>query len=232
MTLPVALHTAAAVRALEARALAGRGQDGLVLMRRAAAAALAALRARWPVARDLVVLCGGGNNGGDGWMLAKLAREAGLAPEVLWTAPPGALRGEAAQAAAEALAAGVPASAFDAAAGVPAQLVRADVIVDALLGIGLAQPVRAPLSAAIDAVNAAGRPVLALDLPSGLCADSGRVLGAAVRADTTVTFIALKAGLWLGAGPDHAGEVRLATLGIVDDLPPPAFERITAPQVR
>ena len=236
MTPSVALHTAAAVRALEARALAASGRDGTVLMRRAAAAALTALRARWPVARDIVVLCGAGNNGGDGWMLAGLARAAGLSPQVLWTTPPAALRGEAAQAAAEALAAGVPASAFaavgGATGGATVQLARADVIVDALLGLGLVQAVRPPVAAAIEAINAAGRPVLALDLPSGLCADSGRVQGVAVRADVTITFIALKAGLRLGAGPDHAGEVRLATLGIVDDLGPPAWSLLGAPQVR
>ena len=232
MTLPVALHTAAAVRALEARALAAHGPGGAVMMRRAAAAALEALRAAWPASHDIVVLCGGGGNGGDGWMLAALARAAGLQSRVLWTTPPEALRGEAAVAASEALAAGVPASAFDPTGSGPAQLARADVIVDALLGLGLAQAVRPPIAAAIDAINAAGRPVLALDLPSGLCADSGRVLGVAVRADVTVTFIALKAGLRLGAGPDHAGRVRLATLGIVDDLAPPAWTLLDAARVR
>jgi NAD(P)H-hydrate epimerase len=235
MTLPVALHTAAAVRALEARALAMHGvdgADGAVLMRRAAAAALAALRAGWPRARDIVVLCGGGNNGGDGWMLAGLARAAGLSPQVLWTTPPDTLRGEAAQAAAEALAAGVPASAFDATGAGSAQLAEADVIVDALLGLGLTQAVRPPIAAAIAAINAAGRPVLALDLPSGLCADSGRVQGDAVHADVTITFIVLKAGLRLGAVPDHAGQVRLDTLGIVDDLGPPAWTLLDAARVR
>lgn len=232
MTLPVALHTAAALRALEARALAAHRRDGSVLMRRAAAAALEALRAAWPVSRDIAVLCGGGNNGGDGWMLAVLARAAGFSPRVLWTTPPGALRGEAAGAAAEALAAGVPASAFAATGSGPAQLARADVIVDALLGLGLAQAVRPPIAAAIEAINAAGRPVLSLDLPSGLCADSGRVLGIAVRADVTITFIALKAGLRLGAGPDHSGRLQLATLGIVDDLGPPAWTLLDAARVR
>lgn len=232
MTLPVALHTAAAVRALEARALAAHRRDGAVLMRRAAAAALEALRAAWPVSRDIAVLCGGGNNGGDGWMLAVLARAAGFSPQVLWTTPPDALRGEAAGAAAEALAAGVPASAFDATGSGPAQLTRADVIVDALLGLGLAQAVRPPIAAAIGAINAAGRPVLSLDLPSGLCADSGRVLGIAVRADVTITFITLKSGLRLGAGPDHSGRLRLATLGIVDDLGSPAWTLLDAARVR
>jgi NAD(P)H-hydrate epimerase len=231
MTLPVRLHDAAGVRALEARALAAPGADGGGLMRRAAAAALDALRAAWPAARGIVVLCGGGNNGGDGWTLARLAREAGLAPRVWWSTPPEALRGEAAEAAREAIAAGVPQGPWTAGAA-ERSLAGSDVVVDALLGIGLAAPVRAPTGAIIEAVNAAGRPVLALDLPSGLCAETGRVQGVAVRADVTVTFIALKAGLWLGAGPDHAGEVRLATLGVVDDVGSSAWQRLDASQVR
>ena len=231
MTLPVRLHDAAGVRALEARALATTGPGGLALMRRAAAAALEALRGSWPVARDIAVLCGGGNNGGDGWMLARLALAGGSAPRVWWTTPPEALRGEAAEAAREAIAAGVPHGPWPADAAGHA-LAGSDVVVDALLGLGLTAPVRAPLGGVIAAVNAAGRPVLALDLPSGLCADSGRVQGVAVRADVTVTFIALKAGLWLGEGPDHAGEVRLATLGVVDDLAPPAWQRLDASQLR
>lgn len=237
MTLPVSLHAVAAIRALEARALAMPDTGGSVLMRRAAAAALAQLRASWPRAREVVVLCGGGNNGGDGWTLSRLAKDAGLVARVLWTTPPEALRGEAAAAAREAIDAGVPASAFgaaadDAAGGAAAQLRSADVVVDALLGIGATQTVRDPVAAAISAIAAAGRPVLALDIPSGLCADSGRVLGSAVRADVTITFIALKSGLWLGAGPDHAGEVQLATLGLEADIGPPAWIRLETAQVR
>lgn len=231
MELPAPLLSVAQVRALEARALATAGAGGLVLMRRAAAASLQTLRAHWPEARGFTVLCGGGNNGGDGWMMARLGREAGFDARVVWTTAPDALRGEASQAAAEALAAGVPADAF--AASATETLSRAEVIVDALLGIGLSAPVRAPLDAAIEAINAAGRPVLALDVPSGLCADSGRVQGVAVRADATVSFIALKAGLLLGAGPDHVGALSVDSLGVD---PPQAHEiawqRITRAQLR
>jgi hydroxyethylthiazole kinase-like uncharacterized protein yjeF len=231
MELPAPLLSVAQMRALEARALATAGTEALVLMRRAAAASLQALRAHWPEARSFTVLCGGGNNGGDGWMVARLGREAGFDARVVWTTAPDALRGEASQAAAEALAAGVPADAF--AGSATGTLSRAEVIVDALLGIGLSAPVRAPLVAAIEAINAAGRPVLALDVPSGLCADSGRVQGVAVRADATVSFIALKAGLLLGAGPDHAGALSVDSLGVE---PPRAHEiawqRITRAQLR
>jgi hydroxyethylthiazole kinase-like uncharacterized protein yjeF len=233
MELPVPLLSVAQVRALETRAIAAAGGDGRVLMRRAATAALQSLRARWSTARGFTVLCGGGNNGGDGWMMARLGRAAGLDARVLWTTPPDALRGEAAQAASEALAAGVPALEFTATSAVAGALARADVLVDALLGIGLTTPVRAPVAAAIEAINAAGRPVLALDVPSGLCADSGRVLGCAVRAEATVSFIALKSGLLLGAGPDHSGALSVDDLGV--DPPGPqeiSWQRIVGAQVR
>jgi NAD(P)H-hydrate epimerase len=245
MELPVSLLSVAQVRALERRALAAPGVDGLTLMRRAAQAALSRLREQWPGARGFTVLCGGGNNGGDGWMMAALGRAAGLDARVSWTHPPQGLRGEASAAAAESLAAGVPATPFDSSRGLGTAAgpcgasagtgvaPALDVIVDALLGIGIVEPVRAPIAAAIAAINSSGRPVLALDVPSGLCADSGRVLGVAVRADVTVTFIALKTGLLFGEGPEYAGCVALATLEVAP-LPSEevAWQRIDAAQVR
>ena len=235
MELPVSLLSVAQVRESERRALALPGVDGLMLMRRAAQAALSVLREQWPRARGFTVLCGGGNNGGDGWMMAALGRAAGLDARVSWTHPPQLLRGEASVAAAEALAAGVPATPFEAgrALATVADPCGADVIVDALLGIGIVEPVRAPIAAAIAAINSSGRPVLALDVPSGLCADSGRVLGTAVRADVTVTFIALKAGLLLGEGPEHARCVSMATLEVAP-LPPEeaAWQRIDVARVK
>lgn len=233
MELPAALLSVDQLRALEVRALAAAGDDGLVLMRRAAAAAVVALRRHWPAARGCTVLCGGGDNGGDGWLMAQIARAQGLEVTVLWTVPPAVLRGAAAQAAAAALAAGVPAESLPEGSAAVARLAGAEVIVDALAGIGLRGALRAPLAQAIGAVNAAGRPVLALDVPSGLDADTGRVQGDAVRADATITFIALKAGLWLGAGPDHAGVVSLDTLGVADGgAPDGAWQRIIPAQLR
>ena len=96
----------------------------------------------------------------------------------------------------------------------PIALPGHSVLVDALLGTGLDRPVEGPWAAAISALNAAGAPVLALDIPSGLHADTGGVLGIAVRADATMTFVGLKQGLFTGAGPDCCGEIRLATLEV------------------
>lgn len=210
---PTGLYRVEAVRALEESSIAS-GIEGYELMSRAAAAALHTLRARWPVARDLLVLCGGGNNGGDGYVLAKLARDAGLAPRVFALAPGDRLKGDAARAAAECMKGGTPVQNLSAGKFGVEQLAGADVIVDALLGIGLQSDVRADVAEIIRAVNEMKSPVLALDVPSGLCADTGEVRGVAVRAAVTVTFIARKTGLWLGPGPDHAGEVVLADLGI------------------
>jgi NAD(P)H-hydrate epimerase len=179
-------------------------------MQRAAQAALALLRREWPVARRIVVLCGAGNNGGDGYVLARLALAAGLEVQLAALVDPARLSGDAAQAWKDFHhAGGGQCQEFTA-----ATLATADVIVDALLGTGLDRPVTGPLGSCIEAVNASGKPVLSLDLPSGLDADTGLVRGVAVRASRTITFVALKSGLYLGAGPDHTGPISFAGLGV------------------
>jgi NAD(P)H-hydrate epimerase len=206
------LYLSKDVRELDAAAIAA-GVSGHELMCRAAASALRELRARWPAARDLLVICGGGNNGGDGYVLARLAKLAGLAPRVLAVVGRERLQGDAARAAADCGDVGVPIITYEP-RELASRLARCDVVVDALLGIGLVDDVRAEIAALIRVVNACRRPVLAIDVPSGLCADTGRVRGTAVVAAATVTFIARKAGLWMASGPEYAGEVVLDPLGI------------------
>ncbi|HVB84264.1 MAG TPA: NAD(P)H-hydrate dehydratase [Rhodanobacteraceae bacterium] len=204
-----ALYTAAQARALDAAAIAG-GIAGSDLMRRAAAAALAVLRARWPEARRIVVLAGPGNNGGDGFLLAALARAAGLDARVqALTAQSG---GDAATAREVARAAGVPIMAADADAVL---LSAADVYVDALYGSGLNRAPTAIAAALIAALQPQAARVLALDLPSGLDADTGMPRGVAVRAAATVCFVGWKRGLYTGRAAEHVGVCTLATL----DLP-------------
>src|SRR5580692_942810 len=190
------LYSSAQVRALDAHAIA-QGTDGYTLMRRAAEAALRALRSRWPTALRLTIVTGGGNNGGDGFVLARFAQAAGLSVTVLSAVAAEGLRGDARRASEDFQASGGRPLTFD-----PAQLGSADVIVDALLGTGLRQPVRPAIAEAIAAINGCGRPVFSLDLPSGLNADSGAVMGAAIRADCTISFVGLKTGLFLGEGPE------------------------------
>jgi len=214
--LPAGLYSAAEVRALDSTVIDRFGVAGFALMQRAGAAALGRLLRRWPLARSLVILCGSGNNGGDGYVIAGLARQQGLSVECIAVGDPGRLRGDARSAWALALEQGVqPALWSDLTPdAVDRALADADVLVDALLGTGLEGEVRAPYDAAIAAVNRAGRPVMAVDTPSGLSSDSGRVLGVAVRATLTVTFIGLKRGLLTGAAPDYTGELAFDDLSV------------------
>lgn len=216
--LPYALYRAAQVRALDSVAIERHGIPAEVLMERAGAAAFALLRARWPGARRLVVLAGAGNNGGDGYVVARLALAAGWSVRLLQYGDHDRLQG-AALAAAQAFAAagGSACAAPDTGSdtGSDNGLARdCDLIVDGLLGTGLQRPVSGPWAAAISACNAARVPVLALDLPSGLDADTGQVLGSAVRASATISFIGLKQGLFTGRGPDHSGRVHFAGLRV------------------
>ncbi len=216
MTAAHALYDAAAMRALDRAAIDRCGIPGLELMRRAGGAAFALLRRRWPDAVTLRVVCGAGNNGGDGYVVAHLARAAGLAVVVLPVGDP-ARMGPDARVCRDAWLAGGGHESPDA-----GSLASADVIVDALFGIGLERPVEGAARATIEAINAAGRPILSLDVPSGIDASTGARRGVAVRASATVTFIAPKQGLLTGEAPDCVGTLELADL----DVPPAAFEQV------
>jgi ADP-dependent NAD(P)H-hydrate dehydratase / NAD(P)H-hydrate epimerase len=213
MALPIALYSSAQVRALDAHAIEALGIPAYTLMKRAGEAALRHLRSRYPLAHRIAVVCGGGNNGGDGYVLARFAQAAGLTVTVLAASDPEQLRGAARQAFEDFRANGARAHPFSA-----SLLDEGEILVDALLGTGLKGEVRAEYAAAIRAINLGGRPVFALDVPSGLDSDAGVPLGEAVRADCTVTFVGLKTGLLVGEGPEYTGTV------VFDDLeiaPPP-----------
>jgi NAD(P)H-hydrate epimerase len=216
MALPVAVYSASQVRDFDARAIA-MGTPGYTLMKRAGEGALRVLRSRWPMALRLAIVCGAGNNGGDGYVLARFAQAAGLDVRALAVTPPARLTGDARRAHDDAEASGCRLEAFE-----PALLRDVDVVVDAILGTGFRLPLRADALAAIEAINGAGRPVLALDVPSGLDADSGAAGAAVVRADVTVSFVALKSGLYLGAGPEYAGQVLCDELEIAPSEGAPA----------
>jgi NAD(P)H-hydrate epimerase len=221
--LPECVWSAEQVRELERLALGAGGTTEYDLMCRAGAAALRVLLRRWPAAHSIAIVCGVGNNAGDGLVLARLAHAAGRAVKVLLVVPAGRFRGAAAQAANACGAGGLPLAQFDASA-----LGQADVIVDALFGTGLARVVAGEFRAAIEAINTAGVPVLALDVPSGLDADTGWPNPVAVRADATVTFLGLKQGLFLGAAADHGGELDFADL----DVPPELGAHLSPPMKR
>jgi NAD(P)H-hydrate epimerase len=225
--LPVAVYSTSQVRELDRRAIELHGIPGYELMCRAGAAALDVLEASWPNARRVLVYCGAGNNAGDGYVVARLARASGLHAEVVAVVPTEGLKGDALRAAADCRAAGVPIQPFHAD---PANGAKFDVLVDALLGTGAARTLDGDFAAAVAAIGAARKPVLALDVPSGLHADTGLPLGAAVHADVTVTFVGLKQGLFLGNASDYAGRLEFAGLGIpaeAADGMAPALERLT-----
>ncbi len=205
------LYRAEQVRAIDQAAIAA-GIAGYKLMNRAGEAAFAALRRRWPKAQRLLVCCGSGNNGGDGYVLARLARQAGLQVNVLGMVAADQLKGDAKQAATAYQEQGGSLRLFDA----QTQTLQSecDLIVDALLGTGLQREVTGLWRQLIERINAHEAPVFALDIPSGLHADTGAVMGVAVRADVTITFIALKQGLFTGEGPEYCGQLELADLGV------------------
>ncbi|TNF01519.1 MAG: NAD(P)H-hydrate dehydratase [Gammaproteobacteria bacterium] len=206
--LPVPLYTAHQVRELDRIAIQDCGIPGIKLMKRAGYAVFQQLISRWPGA-PVTVLCGAGNNGGDGYIVAALAAESCLSVEVIQLAPAEKLRGDALLAYNYALQAGVSIKRFSDGMGL-----TTGVVVDALLGTGLTGPVREPFAQAISLINDSGLPVVSVDIPSGLCSDTGTAAGPVVEADVTVTFIGLKQGLFTGAGPQHTGELLFDNLRV------------------
>jgi NAD(P)H-hydrate epimerase len=209
------LASAAEMRAIDRAAIEQWGVPGQQLMERAGAAVARAVHAYLRPGGRVLAVCGSGNNGGDGYVAARRLRADGVDARVASLAPRARLRGDALAAREAAERAGVPIVDEPAPAGLAAG--PGDVVVDALFGTGLARAPAGPEAEAIgriDALRRAGAKVVAVDVPSGLSADSGRPLGPCVRADATVTFAFEKRGLVLHPGPAYAGEVLLVDIGI------------------
>jgi NAD(P)H-hydrate epimerase len=158
----------------------------------------------WPDSRQWWIFVGPGNNGGDGYVLARLARRIGLEPLVIAARAPGLLRGDARRAAEEWLASGGVTMAEDL---LPATLPPPDLVIDALLGTGVQLPLSSSMTKIVATINGLNAPVLAVDLPSGLNADTGRAMGALVRATRTLTFIGIKQGMLTADGVDGVGHL-------------------------
>ena len=214
-SLPQAVYTTAQVRELDRIAIDERGMVGYELMCRAGQAAFTVLKERWPDAHKVTVYCGAGNNAGDGYVLARLARAAGLSVRLEAVVPPTRLRGDARLAWEDCRDACVAVEPFDP-GGTPEFV--PDVIVDALLGTGLDRPVEGDFAEAVAHLNASCAPILALDVPSGLDADTGRPHGDAVHATVTITFVGLKQGLFLGDAPDYRGDLEFSDLMVPPDV--------------
>jgi len=216
--LPTALYRARDVRELDRHAIETGGIPGIELMERAGLESFRVLRERWPAARRVSVVAGPGNNGGDGFVVARLAAQEGLSVSVALIGDVARIRGDALAAYRRML---------DAAPG-PDPVRRpaedTDVIVDALFGTGLTRDVTGAAADAVRGMNDSRAPVLALDVPSGIHSDTGRVLGGAVRAAATVSFIGLKQGLFTAEGRECAGEIVYRDLGV----PALVFARVEA----
>lgn len=221
-TLPVAVHTADQVRALDRHAIDELQISSYALMTRAGEAALGAARSCWPSVRRVAVVCGPGNNGGDGYVLARLALAQRLEVVAIGLHEPARLEGDARRAHDDFVAAGGTVGVWHADC-----LQGADVVVDAIFGVGLSRPIAGLPAEAIAGINGCAAHVLALDIPSGLHADTGEILGVAVRAERTVTFIGLKLGFYLGEGANCVGIVMFDGL----ELPQQALEHADAAAV-
>ncbi|MGY3944060.1 bifunctional ADP-dependent NAD(P)H-hydrate dehydratase/NAD(P)H-hydrate epimerase [Aeromonas tecta] len=219
------------IRMLERRWAEREGGDTYPLMTRAGGALLSYARRHWPQSSHWWIFVGPGNNGGDGYVLARLARRAGLDPVVIAARAPDRLSGDARRAADEWLAAGGTVLMFE--AFTPALLTPPDLVVDALLGTGVHISLSSSMTKIVATINGLNAPVLAVDLPSGLNADTGRAMGAMVRASRTLTFIGIKQGMLTADGVDGVGLLDFDPLGVTPDAEPiPAALRIDYPSLK
>jgi hydroxyethylthiazole kinase-like uncharacterized protein yjeF len=221
---PVRVYATDEIRAIEAAALGSPAAPPL--MERAGLAVAEAARERLGERSSVLVLAGPGNNGGDALVAARHLRAWWYRVEVVFTGDAAKLSGDARRALEQWRADG--GSTLD---GIP-ERGRWDLVLDGLFGIGLQRDLDGRYLTLVEQVNALGVPVMAVDLPSGLCSDTGRVRGAAVRAASTVTFIALKPGLLTLYGPDCCGDIRVAALDIPDAYyPAPTVQVIARDEV-
>jgi ADP-dependent NAD(P)H-hydrate dehydratase / NAD(P)H-hydrate epimerase len=195
----------------QADRLAMEGEvPGIELMENAGRAVADEVSTRFPDASEVAVLCGPGNNGGDGFVAARHLLEKGYAVRLGFKGDPSRLSQDAAAMAKAWTGTVEPLSA--------ALLSGAEIVVDALFGAGLARPIEGDFATLIEAVNASGLPVVAVDVPSGVDGTTGAVKGVAVRARATVTFFRLKPGHLLLPGRELCGETRVAGIGIPDSV--------------
>lgn len=246
LTGTVPLYTSSQCRELDRLAIEDEKIPGIVLMKRAARAAFSSLLDIWPHAEQLIVFCGSGNNGGDGYLLASLAAEKRLPTTIVLLSDPLKLKGDAKLAYEHVQGineSGKNRLSPDRASCHVIEILCFDelgdlkpkanaIIVDALLGTGISGSPKANFPDAINWINDSDLPVLSIDTPSGLNADTGSDNGCAVNADLTVSFIGLKRGLFTAKGPELAGDIRFADLGIPEQIlnsQLPAAQLLTLP---
>jgi NAD(P)H-hydrate epimerase len=208
------------VRLVDSRAAEELSMPTVILMENAGRGAAAWIRDQGvPSGTKVLILCGPGNNGGDGGVVARHLDLWGHSVRVIWFTPASRLKGDAAVQFQILERAGFDQACWDDGPSnirgrLDAALMGADCVVDALLGTGLTRPVEGILREVIVAVNRSSKPIFALDLPSGLDADSGQPLGEAIRAHATITFVAPKLGFTAPGAADYTGAVTVVEIGV------------------
>ena len=211
-TIPENIYLTGQVRKLDHIAIEEYKVDSFTLMQRAGAAAFELIRQSWPGVRSIVVVAGTGNNGGDGYVIARLARLANIRVAVVQVGDPTRLCGDAGRAHDEYVEQAGECLTFDGRLSP-----HCDLIVDALLGTGLTRPVTDTMDLVIRCINRHSAAVLSVDVPSGLDADRGHPLGNAVVADSTITFVGMKLGLLTAAGRSYVGNLHFNDLQIPEE---------------
>ncbi|MHB1221013.1 MAG: NAD(P)H-hydrate dehydratase [Gammaproteobacteria bacterium] len=213
------------IRELERIAFERFNIASMTLMQRAGKAAFDFMVRRFPQAKHITFFCGAGNNGGDGYVLAQLSHERGLKVSIWQVGKLDNLSEETKQALADCEKSNIFISPFDE----NADLAHPDLIVDAVFGIGVQTELRSDIVPVIQKMQRQHVPIFSLDIPSGIHADNGQVLGTAVQATATITFIGLKLGLMTGLGIAHTGELAFSDLQLPLDLlssVPPIAEKM------
>lgn len=213
LSLPVNLYSAEQVRELDRISIEDFEILGYTLMHRAGLFSYQKLKEKWPEANSITVICGGGNNAGDGYVLAGLAKEEGKSVKVFHLLEPSTLKGDAETAYKYLLASEIESTKY-----VGQDLSGTEVIVDALFGTGLDRDVEGEFYDVIHAINSSSIPVMAIDIPSGLNADNGNIMNIAINARLTTTFIGLKKGMFTNNGLACSGEIKFNDLDVPKDV--------------
>ena len=211
--LPEKLYLASQVREMDRIAIEEKGIQGIDLMRRAGLVVFELIKIHHSTS-DIAVFCGAGNNAGDGYVVATLALESGFKVEVFYLSHPERLKGDAFIAYQSYIQAGGVAIEF----GSNINLNNGIIIVDALMGTGLNRKVSGHYAEAIALINHSSSHVISVDIPSGLNADTGNIMGCAVKADYTVSFIGLKQGMFTGYAAEYCGTVFFSSLDLASDM--------------
>ncbi len=214
--LPDKLYNVDSVVQLEQIAINQFGIPAYTLMKSAGDAVFNVIQTKYPSSKNILVLCGAGNNAGDGYVVARLAKQAGLTVRVISLIDPVSLKNEALLAYQDWLSVGENDVADE------SLINEADIIVDALLGTGLAREVSGQWAQWITAVNNSIKPVISVDIPSGLMADTGVISGHAIQADITMSFIGLKQGMFTAQAKDVCGEIVFSDLAVPEE----AFDQV------